>query len=140
MTGHYSLATRHSVPATGHPRRAQRGQGKAQEALELINHAIEVRGAVPSLVDTRAVVLIRAGQFDRALIDLDRAQTIDPRKPSLAFDRAWAYQAKGKTDEARRAFQQAKDLGWKLAAIDPLERSLFDQWGRELISGAGAMK
>ena len=35
-------------------------QGKAQEALELINHAIEVAGPVPSFLDTRAVVLIRA--------------------------------------------------------------------------------
>jgi tetratricopeptide (TPR) repeat protein len=119
---------------------ALRDRGKAQEALELINHAIVVQGAVPFLVDTRAVVLIRAGQLDRALFDLDRARTMAPRKPSLALHLAWAYQAKGKTNEARRAFQQAKDLGWKLASSDPLERSLIKQWGRELTSEAGLKK
>ena len=111
---------------------ALRDQGKAQEALELIDRAIEVQGAVPSLVDTRAVVLIRAGQLDRALSELGRARTSDPRNPSLALHLAWAYQAEGKTDEARTALQQAKDLGWKVAASDPLERSLFEHWGREL--------
>jgi len=119
---------------------ALRDQGKAQEALGLIDHAIEVGGAIPSLLGTRAVVLIRAGQVDRALIDLDRARIVDPRKPSLALHRAWAYQAEGKTDEARTAFQQAKELGWKLAASDPLERPFLDRLGRELTVEAGGRK
>ena len=119
---------------------ALRDQGKAQEALGLIDHAIEVGGAVPSLLGTRAVVLIRAGQVDRALIDLDRARIVDPRKPSLALHRAWAYQAEGKTDKARTAFQQAKDLGWKLAASDPLERPFLDRLGRELTVRASERK
>jgi tetratricopeptide (TPR) repeat protein len=111
---------------------ALRDQGKPQEALELINRAIDVTGPVSSLFDTRAVVLIRAGQLDRAIIDLDRARTGDPRNPNVAVHLAWAYQADGKTDLARKAFQQAKDLGWKVAKSDPLERSFMEKLRSEL--------
>jgi cellulose synthase operon protein C len=111
---------------------ALRDQGKTQEALKLIDRAIEIQGPVPSLLGTRSVVLIRAGQFDRALTDLDRARIADPRMSTLALHQAWAYRAEGKTDEARRAFQHAKELGWTLATSDPLERPFLDQLGRAL--------
>src|SRR5262249_39612933 len=89
---------------------ALREPARATEALELINHAIDVAGAVPSLVDTRSVVQIRAGQLDQAIVELDRARAMDPRNPSLALHLAWAYQGQGRLDEARKAFQQARDL------------------------------
>jgi tetratricopeptide (TPR) repeat protein len=111
---------------------ALRDQGKAQEALERIDHAIEVAGPSPDLLSTRSVVLIRAGQLDRALIDLEGARAVAPRNPSLAVHLAWACQASGRIDEARKAFQQAKDLGWTLAATDPLERPFLDELGRAL--------
>ena len=98
-------------------------------------------GSLPSLVDTRAVVLIRAGQFDQALSEhWVRVRTADPRNPNLAIHMAWAYQARGRLDEARSAFQQARELGWRLDKSDPLERSHLDQLGRELTSGAAAGK
>jgi Flp pilus assembly protein TadD len=111
---------------------ALRDQGKAQEALELINHAIDVTGAVPNLMDTKGVILIRAGRLDQALRELDLARAGDPRNPNFAIHLAWAYQELGKTDDARRAFQQAKDLGWKIAKIDPLETSFVDKLSRAL--------
>jgi tetratricopeptide (TPR) repeat protein len=119
---------------------ALRDRESAPEALELINRAIGGVGALPSLVDTRAVVLIRAGRFDQALFELGRARVADPRNPSLAIHMAWAYQARGRLDEARRAFRQARELGWRPNTSDPLERPLLDQLGRELTSGAAAMK
>jgi hypothetical protein len=47
-------------------------------------------------------------------------------------DRWTRYQAEGKTDEARRAFQQAKDLGWTLAASDSLGRPFLVELERAL--------
>ena len=41
---------------------------------------------------------------------------------SLALHLAWAYQAAGKTSQARAEFQRARELGLKLEARDPLER------------------
>jgi tetratricopeptide (TPR) repeat protein len=112
---------------------ALRDQGNVQEALGLIDHAIDVMGAIPSLVDTRAVVLIRAGQLDQAILDLNRARSAEPRNPNFALHLAWAYQGKGKSDEARKAFQLAKEMGWTVAKSDPLERILTERWGRELV-------
>jgi tetratricopeptide (TPR) repeat protein len=112
---------------------AMRDPGKAPEALEMINHAIELTGAVPSYIDTRAVVLIRAGRLDQAILDLDRARGAEPRNPNFALHQAWAYREKGDTEGARRALDQAKQLGWTIAKCDPLERSLLDRWGRGLI-------
>jgi len=111
---------------------ALRDQGKAHEALELINHAIEVGGTVPSLVDTRAVVLIRAGQLERAVQDLTEAQGRDPARPSLARHLAWVYQTMGRSDEAKRAFQKAGELGWRVANSDPLERAFMDRLRKDL--------
>ncbi len=111
---------------------ALRDQAKANEALALINHAIDITGAIPALVDTRAIVLIRAGQFDRALADLRRARAAEPSNPNFALHQAWAYQAKGRTYDARKAFQQAQELGWEVAKSDPLERSFMEKLRQDL--------
>lgn len=111
---------------------ALRPPGKVTEALALINHAIDVMGAVPTLVDTRAVVLIRAGDLDRAVRDLGVARTEAPRNPNVLLHLAWAYQEGGKTDEARVTFQQAKDLGWSSSRSDPLERQFINKLEQRL--------
>ena len=73
---------------------ALRDQGKTQEAIELIDHAIEVLGENPSLVDTRAVARIKSGQVDRAMEELLAIRKQVPRNPSFALHLAWAYHAK----------------------------------------------
>jgi tetratricopeptide (TPR) repeat protein len=114
---------------------ALRDRGKAQEALELINRAIDIRGADPSLVDTRAVVLIRAGQYDRAIQEIRNAQAIEPENPSLAIHLAWAFQAKGQTEEARKQFLRAEEFGRKIQGFDPLERAITQKLRHELFPG-----
>ena len=111
---------------------ALRDPGKPQEALECIDHAIEVRGRIASLIDTRAVVLIRSGRASQAIEELKDAQQLDERKSSVALHLAWAYQALGKTAEAKQAFQQAVNLGWKAENSDPLERKLIDKLRHDL--------
>ncbi len=78
------------------------------------------------------MVCIRDGQLDRAVRDLTEALVRDPGNPSLARHLAWAYQARGRTDEARSAFQKAVDRGWKLANSDPLERAFMDRLRKDL--------
>jgi cellulose synthase operon protein C len=111
---------------------ALRDPDKAQEALGLINRGIEIRGPMPSLLDTRAVVLIRSGQPVRAVQDLTRAQELSPGNPSPSLHLAWAYQTNGDLDQARRAFRKAVDLGWKVANSDPLEHKLMEKMRRDL--------
>jgi tetratricopeptide (TPR) repeat protein len=111
---------------------ALRAPAKVDEALALIDHAIDVMGAVPTLVDTRAVVLIRAGDLDRAVRDLGVARTGAPRNPNVLLHLAWAYQEGGRLDEARLTFQQAKDLGWSSTRSDPLERPFINKLAQKL--------
>jgi predicted Zn-dependent protease len=102
-----------------------RDQGRIEEALDLIGRAIEKAGRISSLVDTRAVALIRAGQLDRAAQELLDARAADPKNLSLALHLAWARQQAGKTEEARQALKQAEALGLKPETRDPLERAII---------------
>jgi tetratricopeptide (TPR) repeat protein len=114
---------------------ALREPSQAKEALGLINRALDVTGAFPPFMDTRAVVLIRAGQLDEAILELDRARHVDPKNPSLALHQAWAYRDKGNTEKARKAFRLAKDMGWTVTKSDPLERPFIAQLERDLTGG-----
>jgi predicted Zn-dependent protease len=111
---------------------ALRSQDRTSEALELINRAIEMRGPTSSLVDTRAVVLIRAGQPNRAIEGLTIARATDPKNPSLAVHLAWAYQMASNRQEAINAFRLAEKLGLRLASCDPLERSFVEKLRKDL--------
>jgi tetratricopeptide (TPR) repeat protein len=115
---------------------ALKDASKTQEALRLIDRAIEVQGPTSSLLDTRAVVLIRAQQPARAVQDLREVQRLDPRKPSSALHLAWAYQTLGRVAEARSSFLKAGELGWRVANSDPLERGFVEKLQRDL-SAAG---
>ena len=98
------------------------------EALDLVNRAIEKAGTVSTLADTRAVALIRGGQLDQAEQELrGDPLDLDPKNLSLALHLAWAYQAGGKTEEARKALQHAESLGLKPEARDPLERDMIEK-------------
>ena len=105
---------------------AFRQNGESREALEMIDRAIEKGGLASSLVDTRAVVLIRSGEPARATQQLLAAQEADPRNVSLALHLAWAYQVDGKITAAREQFQRAQEFGLKREERDPLERVVID--------------
>jgi cellulose synthase operon protein C len=111
---------------------ALQSPSKAQEALGLIDRAIGIQGPTTSLLDTRAVVLIRAGKPARAVQDLTEVQKLDPQKPSSVQHLAWAYQSLGQRAEAKLAFQKAGELGWRMANTDPLERAFMEKLQRDL--------
>jgi tetratricopeptide (TPR) repeat protein len=109
-------------------------RGNPGEALELIDRAIEKAGPGSTLVDTRAVALIRAGDPGRAAQELRTALTVDPANVSLALHLAWACQAAGMPAQARAAFQRAEALGLRPEARDPRERGLIERLQRELVT------
>jgi len=113
---------------------ALRDQNRTKEALTLIDRAIATEGPTPALIDTRAVVLIRAGQLDKAVEDLTSARTGNARNPSFALHLAWAYHAQGQTAQARTQLREAEKLGLKPRALDPLELAIFQRLLRELPS------
>jgi tetratricopeptide (TPR) repeat protein len=111
---------------------ALRDQSKAEEAVELINRAIDQQGPTASLVDTKAVALIRGGRSRDAIEILKVAAATNSRNASVPLHLAWALQNEGKPDEARKAFQKALELGWKPERSDPLERLFMEKLRQEL--------
>jgi Flp pilus assembly protein TadD len=111
---------------------ALRDENKARVALEMINRAIAIVGPNASLLDTRAVALIRSGQPERAIDDLKEAQRLNPKNPNPVLHLAWAYQSSGQLEEAKKAFRQAGEPGWKLAQKDPLQRGLLVKLRKDL--------
>jgi len=80
-------------------------------------------------------VLIRDGHIDKAVEDLGNARASDSRNPGFALHLAWAYQARGQSDQARVQFQEAEKLGLKPQALDPLELAVFQQLRKQLFPG-----
>jgi tetratricopeptide (TPR) repeat protein len=111
---------------------ALRDQSKTGEALGLIDRAIGLDGRSPSLLDTRAVVLIRSGKPAEAADVLLDARSLDARNFSVPLHLAWATQAQGKIAQAIKAYDEAIKLGWKAERSDPLERGFIEKLRQEI--------
>jgi tetratricopeptide (TPR) repeat protein len=105
---------------------------KTQEALELINRAVDLAGENPAPLDTRAVIFLQMGQADRAVQDLGRALKIQPTSRVYYFHLARAHLLAQNEAESRKAFRRAQELGLKLETVDPLERADYQKLRREL--------
>jgi len=90
------------------------------DTLGLINEAIGLRGPVPSLLDSRALVRMAAGEFREALRDLEAAAASDPR-PVFQYHLALAYHKLGNAGSRAAAMAEAKKRGLTKANLHPLE-------------------
>src|SRR5208337_3018564 len=112
-----------------------RDQVQTEEALQLINRAIDLQGPSLTLVDTLAVVLIRAGKLDQAVDQLTNAKLRAPDNSSLALHLAWAFEAKGRNEDARKELLTAEQLGLRTKVLDPFERVIVQKLRNELFPG-----
>ena len=53
------------------------------------------------------------GQYERAIEDYSETIRLDPRVADAYYNRGLAYQSLGKSEDAERDFQKAKDLGYE---------------------------
>jgi predicted Zn-dependent protease len=106
---------------------AMRDRTKAAEAIALVDRAIAISGEDPVLADTRAVARIQLGQLDRAMTDLLAVRRRAPANPSFALHLAWAYHARGQSEQARRELREAEKLGLRARALDPLELGILER-------------
>ena len=101
------------------------------EALNLINRAIELAGARPRLLDSRAVVLIKRGEPQQALEELESilADTSEKVDPVWLFHKAWAHDSSDDKEKARDALAAARKEPYNLdrSKIDPPERDAYDK-------------
>lgn len=102
-----------------------------QVALQLINHSIDLKGPVPALLDTRAVVLRSLNRPTDALRDLASAEQ---QMPSASFQmrRAQILFGARHLAEAKAACANALAMGYSIDDAHPLEREEMTQLLLEL--------
>jgi tetratricopeptide (TPR) repeat protein len=105
--------------------------GRPEEGLELINAALETFGPVPELLDSRAIVLTKAGRPDQAVDDLRQAIALSP-SADKQFHLAQAQLAGGHLPEAAAAWRTATRAGLRPEDLHPLEQPDWDKLSREI--------
>jgi tetratricopeptide (TPR) repeat protein len=104
-------------------------EGNGEEALELANRTVKLLGPIPELLDTRALAYLATGAPDKALEDLEEAETSPLNRKTLGaikFHRALAHAKKGDTRKARNAFEEAVKTGLTRKGLHPLEKAAWD--------------
>ena len=98
--------------------------GKASEAITLIDRALELSGPLPMLLDTRGMARLASDQTVAAIEDLEEATNTGPTAGRY-FHLALAYQKANRPKDAKEAFQEAKVLGLDEAKLHPNERKEY---------------
>src|SRR6185437_11760658 len=104
---------------------------KMDEALQRVQQAYEIVGATPSLMDTRALIMLKKGDREQAIKDLKEVTAERPSAEAY-FHLAQAYYLTHNRPAARLAFRQAQALGMKVSSLHPLEKTVYEQLVRQL--------
>ena len=99
---------------------------KLDEAMKLINQAIEIAGPVGAMLDSRASVYLALGETEKALADMADALA-DAEIPVRLFHQAQAYDQAGRQNEAASAMEKALQKGLTKEMLHPLEIPAFEQ-------------
>jgi tetratricopeptide (TPR) repeat protein len=97
---------------------------KLDEALRLVNRAMEISGPVGSMLDTRATVYLALGQPDKALADLKEALA-EAAAPVRLFHQAQAYDQARDEEHALDALKKAQKAGLTAEMLQPPDRRAY---------------
>lgn len=92
-------------------------------AMRLIEHAIEIAGERPDLLDTRGCIKIALGNSHAAAEDFTKAIRMGAG-PDTKFHLAIALHRGGDYKDARKKLAEARDDGFSLASVTSHERQL----------------
>ncbi len=102
------------------------------EALKLINDAIDIFGPQSDMLDTRGVVLLNKGDVKQALADFSDA-IIVTGPTGIKYVHLAMAQAKNKDlAGARQSLEKAKQLKFKRDDLSPLEKPEFEALLKQL--------
>jgi tetratricopeptide (TPR) repeat protein len=110
------------------------GVNRAPEALKLVDQLIKLAGRDVQALDTRGIILARLGRFDEALHDLEEVIKSEPT-PQHHFHMARVYLQAGRTDDARRSMELARQGGLTPREVDPAERGALESLNK-LLAGS----
>ncbi|HUT12761.1 MAG TPA: hypothetical protein VMY42_19855 [Thermoguttaceae bacterium] len=103
------------------------------EALELINGAIEIQGPTPAMFDSRASVYLAMGEPGKALADLNAALS-EEIKPTWLFRQALAYDRIGRPETAAVSLRMAVEQeGLTAEMLLPDERAVYQEMKNRLL-------
>ncbi|NQU05106.1 MAG: tetratricopeptide repeat protein [Calditrichaeota bacterium] len=83
---------------------------RLEDALVMVNRAIELEPKSASYIDTRAWLFYRLGRNEEALTELKRAMKLNPKTAELYEHLGYIYKALGKDKKAKKAWQKASKL------------------------------
>jgi tetratricopeptide (TPR) repeat protein len=98
-----------------------------QEALDIIDRAIEIRGQQPTLLDTKGTILALTGQTAEAVTLLEAAARGAHADPRHRFHLAVVYQDMGAVERARTQLNTALEADLEKQILTPTDRKLLDR-------------
>lgn len=101
------------------------------DAKDYIAQAINLLGPRSDILDTRAMILIAAGEYSKAISDLELAVT-DLPTASKFFHKAIAHLRSGENEQAARSWEKSLELGLERSEVSALEKAMFDEIKSEL--------
>jgi tetratricopeptide (TPR) repeat protein len=102
-----------------------------QLALESVNKAIEITGTISDILDTRALVYMAGGQFEKATEDMRLSVMVSPT-PSKYYHLAMAELGAGNEAGARAAWQRAEAEGIAPEKVSELERNQLQEFTKKM--------
>jgi tetratricopeptide (TPR) repeat protein len=104
---------------------------KLDECLNMINKAIDIAGQHPSLLDTRAMVLMQQEKYQPAIEDLGQAIVLQGSATNY-YHRARAQLLSQNLVAARDDMKTARDKGIQAEQLSMLERLEFEKVSKQL--------
>jgi tetratricopeptide (TPR) repeat protein len=102
------------------------------EALKLIDEAINLFGPQSDMLDTRGVVYLSKGDVKQALSDLSDCVISTEPKPTQLVHLAMAQTAAQQEPAARRTLDRAKELKFNPDELSPLEKAKYQEMLKKL--------
>ncbi|WP_425396115.1 tetratricopeptide repeat protein [Aeoliella sp.] len=101
------------------------------EAVNLLQQAVDILGPSSDILDTRATIWIGRGEYQAAVDDMELAVTDNPTA-SKYFHKSLAHMGLGQKTEALKAWEKAEDLGLSRESVGRLEAEEFDELASQI--------
>jgi Flp pilus assembly protein TadD len=98
-----------------------------EEALQLVEQAIELRGQQPTLLDTKGTILVFGGRSSEAITLLEAAARGVNSDPRHKFHLAMAYHDVGATERSRDQLENALKQSLEKQILTPTDRKSLDR-------------
>ncbi len=97
---------------------------KLEDALRLINQAIDIAGPLGPMLDSRATIYLAKGDLEKAQADIDNALA-DEESAVRLFHQAQIYDKAGRHNNATAAMKKAVKAGLTRQMLQPEEAESF---------------